>query len=165
MDYHPGRTLQQILAQRELSLDQVHALSRQLLLCLQQAHNGGLLHRDIKPANLLIDETSGELSIVDFGLGLCHEYAVRSAAGTPSYMSPEQLLINPLDQRSDLFSAAVCIYQMLTAKLPFNVSEGETILHAIFEQQLVPPSRYRRLPKALDWVMAKALATAPRRSL
>ena len=160
MDYHPGRTLQQILTQEQLSLDQVRALAGQLLQCLQQAHNCGLLHRDIKPANLLIDATSSELSVVDFGLGICYEYSMRPAVGTPSYMSPEQLLSNPLDQRSDLFSAAVCIYQMLTGKLPFNVNEGETILHAIFEQPLPPPSRYRRLPKLVDVVMAKSLAAA-----
>ncbi len=90
---------------------------------LHYAHQNQVVHRDIKPANIMFDAPSGELKITDFGIArLTDSGRTRTGVvlGTPSFMSPEQLQGRPVTGRSDLFSLAVSLYQLLTGQLPFR---------------------------------------------
>jgi serine/threonine-protein kinase len=90
---------------------------------LHYAHRQGVVHRDIKPANVMFDAPSGELKITDFGIArLTDAGRTRTGIvlGTPSYMSPEQLQGRPITGRSDLYSLAVTLFQLLTGQLPFR---------------------------------------------
>ena len=135
----------------------------QLLDALAYAHELGVIHRDIKPANLLIG-TRGECKIADFGIAQIDTgrlTAVGMMIGTPSYMSPEQYIGRDIDARSDLFSAAVVLYEMVTGRCPF-VGNAAEIMHQVLET--MPPavsSVVSGLPKALDRMLAKALAKRP----
>lgn len=163
MDYHPGQTLRTILKQRKLTLQEVESLAKQMLTCLADAHKVGLIHGDIKPANLMIkqEEQQLKLSIVDFGLAsTAEEETIKEAAGTPNYMAPELLLGDPPSPISDLYSAALCIYQMLTNHLPIRHPNENPLLYVLHNDP-VPPSHHRRIPRQLDKVMAKALHQDP----
>lgn len=159
MDYHPGQTLRTLLKQRSLTLSEARSLADQMLTCLADAHKVGLVHGDIKPANLMIKEDNQllKLSIVDFGLAsTTEETPSKGGSGTLNYMAPEVLLGAPPSQKSDLYSAALCIYQMLTNSLPIQ-NTSENPLASVLNYNPVPPSRHRRIPHLLDQVMAKAL--------
>ncbi len=163
IDFHSGKTLRTLLRERTITLEEVASLSRQMLLCLIEAHKIGLVHGDIKPANLMIKEESDglKLSIVDFGLASSADDPTSSqkASGTPNYMAPEVLLGDVPTPASDLYSAALCIYEMITKTLPFLRSGNEhTPLYTIFHQDPTPLSHYRRVPKMVDKIMQKALA-------
>jgi len=121
----------------------------------------GLVHGDIKPANLMIKEDADEfrLSLVDFGLASSLEEGLaQKPAGTPNYMAPEVLLGEPAKPASDLYSAAVCIYEMITKKLPLRQDAENTLLYTILQNDPTPVSKHRRIPKMLDTVLGKALS-------
>jgi hypothetical protein len=131
---------------------------------LEYAHGTGVVHRDIKPANLM---RSGEHSvkIMDFGLALPSRGQLTQDSvlrGTPSYMSPEQIRGAALDGRSDLFSLAVVLYEMLTGEKPFL---GDSISSIIFRIVNEPPrdasAMSRRVPPALDAFLQRALSKTP----
>lgn len=135
----------------------------QLLDALAYAHELGVIHRDIKPANLLIG-ARGECKIADFGIAQIDTgrlTAVGMMIGTPSYMSPEQYIGRDIDARSDLFSAGVVLYEMVTGRCPF-VGNAAEIMHQVLEK--MPPavsSIVDGLPRALDRMLANALAKRP----
>lgn len=135
----------------------------QLLDALAYAHERGVIHRDIKPANLLMG-TRGECKIADFGIAQIDTgrlTAVGMMIGTPSYMSPEQYIGREVDARSDLFSAGVVLYEMVTGRCPF-VGTAAAIMHQVLET--MPPaasSIVSGLPVALDAMLARALAKRP----
>ena len=114
-----------------LPLDRVLRLLREALSALAHAHGSGLVHRDIKPENMLI-ESDGRLRITDFGLALALRHGkfggATSQSGTPQYASPEQLLGERVDQRSDLYSLAAVAYFALLGHAPFEGQTPEQIL-------------------------------------
>jgi serine/threonine-protein kinase len=135
-----------------------------LLEALAHAHDKGVWHRDIKPANVMID-TAGQLKLTDFGVSRIADTSERSRTGTMvgtlHYMSPEQVLNTGVSHRSDLFAAAVIMYQFLTRIRPFTGSEYE-ISHKIIHENAIPPSQVNELlPPQLDAVLAKAMAKQP----
>jgi eukaryotic-like serine/threonine-protein kinase len=162
MELIDGPSLAQ-LVEREgpLPLDRVLRLLREALSALAHAHGSGLVHRDIKPENMLIDLT-GALQITDFGLALAirRNFAgATSQSGTPQFASPEQLLGERVDQRSDLYSLAAVAYYALLGTPPFPGMTVEQVLAKQTTNQF-PTSRGRRddVSEALEGVLDKALS-------
>ncbi|WP_186139312.1 serine/threonine-protein kinase [Burkholderia gladioli] len=135
----------------------------QLLDALAYAHELGVIHRDIKPANLLI-APRGECKITDFGIAQLDTGRLTQVGmliGTPSYMSPEQVSGAPIDARSDLFSAGVVLYEMLTGRCPFAGSSAAVMRQVLDETPAPPSSLAPELPPELDAMVLQALAKDP----
>ncbi len=135
-----------------------------MLSALSYSHDNGVIHRDIKPANLLIMDNR-QVKVTDFGIAridTSHLTQTGNIIGSPSYMSPEQFTGVNIDQRTDLFSAGVVFYQLLTGERPFEGSDLITAYHAVTSSHPRKPSEVNGgLPQALDAVVAKALAKDP----
>jgi serine/threonine-protein kinase len=162
MELIDGPSLAQ-LVERDgpLPLDKVLRLLREALSALSHAHGSGLVHRDIKPENMLIDPT-GSLQITDFGLALALRGmygGATSQSGTPQFASPEQLLGERVDQRSDLYSLAAVAYYALLGTAPFPGLTVEQVLAKQTTNQF-PTSKNRRtdLSESLEQVLDRALS-------
>jgi serine/threonine-protein kinase len=133
---------------------------RQLLEALEYSHNKGVVHRDIKPANILIT-CEGQVKIADFGIAKLGTSDLTQAGvvlGTPTYMSPEQIRGDAVDQRSDLYSAGVILYQCLTGERPYS-GEITTIMYKVLhETPAAPITLNPTLPPALNEVILRAMA-------
>ena len=162
MELIDGPSLAQLVERNgPLPLEQVLRLLREALSALAHAHGYGLVHRDIKPENMLIDPT-GSVQITDFGLALAlrGKYGgATSQSGTPQFASPEQLLGERVDQRSDLYSLAAVVYYALLGTPPFPGATTEQVLARQTTNQF-PAPRERRddVPEALERVLDRALS-------
>ena len=149
---------------RPLPLDEALSISTDLLRGLAYAHSKGIIHRDIKPANLLLT-SEGQAKIADFGVARpLHSSltATRSLVGTPNYMSPEQVKTAPVSPRSDLFSAGVVMYEMLTGVKPFASTELSGILYNVVNHEPVTASAVNpNVPEAVSRVVGKLLRKSP----
>ena len=165
MEYVEGTGLREYLNRKaSFDLGQIVAIVSQLLLALDFAHERGVVHRDVKPANLIMT-SGGALKVADFGIARIDTSNLTNAGmvmGTPSYMSPEQCQGKEVDRRSDLFSAGVVLYELLTSVKPFSGSI-ESIAFKICYEDARPPSEISKLPvsPALDAIVAAALAKDP----
>jgi eukaryotic-like serine/threonine-protein kinase len=131
---------------------------------LAHAHERGVVHRDVKPANLILT-SGGALKVADFGIARIDTSNLTNAGmvmGTPSYMSPEQCQGKEVDKRSDLFSAGVVLYELLTGEKPFTGSI-EAIAFKICYEEPKPPSELSKLPvsPALDAIVLTAMTKDP----
>ena len=146
MELIDGPSLAQLVeSSGPLPLDQVLRMLREALSALAHAHGSGLVHRDIKPENILIDPT-GSVQITDFGLALAlrGKYGgATSQSGTPQFASPEQLLGERVDQRSDLYSLAAVVYYALLGTAPFPGATTEQVLAQQTTNQLPTASDSR----------------------
>ncbi len=166
MRYIGGGTLHDLIRKGPLAPEQALRYLGDIASALDYAHSHGIVHRDIKPKNVLLD-TSGNAFVADFGLAKITAAGgiTRSGMGmmgTPHYMSPEQGKGLPVDGRSDLYSLAVMLYEMLTGRVPYDADSTVGIVMKHINEP-VPPvtSVVRELPAALDAVMTKALAKDP----
>ncbi len=134
-----------------------------LLEGLEYSHSRGVIHRDIKPGNLLISEM-GMAKISDFGIARLeqsHLTLMGEVLGTPYYMAPEQFDGQTADERSDVYSAAVIVYEVLAGRRPFE-GQGASLMRQILEMPPPLPSGLEpRLSKQIDRVLVKALAKRP----
>ena len=165
MAYLEGQTLKDKIAERPLKLDEALDIAIQVAQGLQAAHQKEVVHRDIKPANLMLT-ADGQVKIMDFGLAqLADRTRLTKTAtmlGTPAYMSPQQALREPTDHRTDIWSLGVVLYEMLTARLPFEGEREQAVLFAITSQDPEPVTALRSgLPIELDHLVNKALAKDP----
>jgi eukaryotic-like serine/threonine-protein kinase len=163
MEYVTGRDLRECFesGERFKTADAVR-LTGQILDALDYSHRQGVIHRDVKPANVFL--TDGSVKVADFGIAHIDSSSLTqdgSVMGTPSYMSPEQILGLPVDGRSDLFSAGVILYQFLTGERPFSGSSTTTMQKVLKEDPLPPTTLNVQLPDAIDAVVRKALAKRP----
>ncbi len=137
-----------------------------MLDALSHLHSHGVVHRDLKPANVVMDAHRGPV-LCDFGIArLEHSLLTQSGEllGTPAYMAPECFLGQTWDARSDLFSAGVIAYELLTGRLPFDGANSGEIMLAIMQEPTPRASRWNpAVPPALDGVLAGALAKSPHR--
>ena len=164
MEYVEGTGLRDFMSRQvKFDLGQIRSIMTQLLDALEFAHQRRVIHRDIKPTNLILT-SGGRLKLADFGIAHLESSDLTTAGtvlGTPSYMSPEQIQGRPIDGRSDLFSAGVVLYELLTGETPF-VGSLTTIAYKICHEDPVPPSRSgRALPPLADEVVGRALAKDP----
>lgn len=142
-------------------------IARETAEGLAAAHNKGLMHRDIKPENIWLESSRDRVKIVDFGLARADGDEANltetgTVVGTPSYLSPEQTRGMQGDERSDLFSLGVVIYQVLTGVRPFHRSSTLAILRAIDSDTPPPPSDLRDdIPPALSALVMKLLEKDP----
>jgi hypothetical protein len=163
--YHAGETLAaRIRRKRGLSAREAIGFARQLLTGLDHLHRKGVIHRDVKPENIVIDETN-RLRLVDLGVSRIERLdraAGQGAApvGTPSYIAPELFAGHEADERSDIYSAGVTLYEMLTCRYPYG--EIEPFSHPRFNRYQ-PAERYNpEIPSWLGEVLRKACAADPR---
>lgn len=162
MELIDGPSLAQLVERNgPLPMPQVLRLLREALSALAHAHGFGLVHRDIKPENMLIDP-SGSVQITDFGLALAlrGKYGgATSQSGTPQFASPEQLLGERVDQRSDLYSLAAVVYYALLGTPPFPGATTEQVLAQQTTNRL-PEARALRedVSEAFERVLARALS-------
>jgi serine/threonine protein kinase len=165
MEYVDGTGLGEYLNRKtRFEFSQTCGIAAQLLRALEFAHDRGVVHRDIKPANLILT-LKGVLKVADFGIARIDTSDLTMAGtvlGTPSYMSPEQCLAKPTDQRSDLFSAGVVLYELLTGQKPFT-GTADTIMYQICHVDPLPPSQRAQgtVPQCIDALLARSLAKAP----
>lgn len=135
----------------------------QILDALDYSHARGVVHRDIKPANIMITD-DGRIKIADFGIAKIDSSLltqVGTVMGTPTYMPPEQFMGNEVDQRADLYSTGVILYQFLTGQRPFT-GGVISVMHQVVNQEATPPSRINaEVSKQLDEVVKKAMAKRP----
>ncbi|MEO7105170.1 MAG: protein kinase [Rhodoferax sp.] len=168
MEFIEGQDLKHHLANgARFSVRSSIVMVHDLLMALDHAHRQNVVHRDIKPANLLI-ELSGRVKLTDFGVARIQEpdethlTQVGGAVGTPKYMSPEQAKGLRGDSRSDVFSAGVVLYELLTGVLPFDGENQFAVIHKIVGHDPAPPSSLNPdVPVAMDEVMARAMAKNP----
>ena len=175
MQYVEGETLDAKLRSSPLDVADVLAIAVQVVDALHEAHTHGVLHRDIKPANIMIT-TRGDAKVMDFGLAK-HAVTEPAAAmaetasmlsrqgdvfGTAPYMSPEQARGEPLDQRSDLFSVGVLLYEMTAGQRPFQGANSAAIAAAILTSEPAPIARFApKTPAELERIVAKLLKKQP----
>jgi len=170
LEYAAGATLRQHLsaAPGGLRLDQVTAWAWQMADGLAYLHDRGILHRDLKPENVYVT-AEGTIKIGDFGAATRevrhrrHFWELPTPPeGTPEYLSPEQILGQPGDPRSDLYSWGVVVYELLTGTVPLTGPDPEAAMTAALSGHPEPPSRRRRdLPPGLDAVVLTALRRWP----
>ena len=165
MEYLEGRSLKElILARGPAPISVAIDYARQILAALRVAHRQGLVHRDIKPHNVVVD-ADGRLKVTDFGIarsGASQMTEVGSIIGTAQYLSPEQARGSPVDQRSDVYSVGIVLYEMLTGTVPFTGDTPLEIAMKHLSEVPVPPSELRDdVPDDLDLVVLRALAKDP----
>jgi eukaryotic-like serine/threonine-protein kinase len=165
MAFIEGESLAEKIKQRPLPLDEALGIASQVGEALQVAHERGIVHRDIKPGNIMITP-DGRVKVMDFGLahlaGQTRITKTGTVMGTPAYMSPEQAEGQELDRRSDIWSLAIVLYEMVTGQLPFKGDTDYAVLRAILDDQPEPMTAIRvGTPPELDRIVAKALEKKP----
>ncbi len=162
MEFLDGQNLREVLRARgHIPMQDAIDYTLQLCSALSYAHQNGVVHRDLKPENVQV-LPGNQVKLTDFGIArLTGESNITQDGqvfGTPSYMSPEQVMGRPIDQRSDIFSLGVVLYEMLTARKPFVGDSIITITYNILNTQ---PSTPNGVPEYLRNVLDKALAKDP----
>ncbi|WP_108836024.1 serine/threonine-protein kinase [Tateyamaria sp. Alg231-49] len=142
-----------------LSLDDIHSILKQMLAGLTAIHAAGIVHRDMKPANVMLAEDD-TVKLTDFGIAQLTSMEATNAGmiGTPSYMSPEQMMGHPVDARADIYATGVMLYELLTGRKPYPGGGMEAMFNAVQNETPVPPSTLvPELPPTLDKVVMKAM--------
>jgi serine/threonine protein kinase/tetratricopeptide (TPR) repeat protein len=143
MEFIEGQDLKHIVDQQgKLKIEESVRVMEQVCLALEAAHAEGVVHRDLKPQNIMVEAKSGRISVMDFGIARSTELGggmtqTGVMLGTPDYMSPEQVMGEHVDARSDLFTLGVIFYQLLTSTMPYK---ADTVQASMFK-------RTRELPK------------------
>ncbi|HEY6147910.1 MAG TPA: AAA family ATPase, partial [Thermoanaerobaculia bacterium] len=161
MEYVPGVTLRELLADGPLQWVEVLDTALEVLAALREAHGKGIVHRDIKSQNVR-RTPDGRIKVLDFGLAkiLGGSTITRegSIVGTVAYMSPQQVVGEELDGRSDLYSLGIVMYELLTARLPFTGDQEVAVAHALLHED---PITIRELspevPAELEHIVFKAM--------
>ena len=167
MEYVEGITLKEYIGQQgQLSWKETVYFLAQILRALQHAHDKGIVHRDVKPQNILLLE-NGTIKVTDFGIArMAHSEtstAAGSAVGSVHYISPEQAKGEPTDNKADIYSVGVVLYEMLTGKVPFD---GDTAVSVALMQLQKEPQRPReidpKIPVGLEQITMRAMQKRPR---
>ena len=168
MELLEGHSLQQILKHpQRLAFNTSANLIAQVADALDTAQRYKIVHRDVKPANIMVDST-GRAKLTDFGVAYIPSSTMTqtgTALGSPRYMSPEQVLGNPVDSRSDIFSLGVVLYELLTKRTPFETAQDSTVFALMNRIAAAPHARLRSvdasIPEAFEHIIDRALAKTP----
>jgi serine/threonine-protein kinase len=166
LEFVRGVSLDNVIQQRgAIPVDQAVPIFCQVLDGIQEAHNYGIIHRDIKPANMMLTE-KGTLKVLDFGiariLGTARMTRQGNIIGTIEYMSPEQVRGFETDARSDIYSLGMLLYEMLTARCPFDIQNEFELMKAQIEQYPVPPRQLNpAIPETVEQAIWKSIAKDP----
>ncbi len=167
MEYVEGIDLYDLLDRcGRLPIDVAAIVAMQVARALDYAHYRSIIHRDIKPANIMLSR-SGGVKLMDFGIARDPAFGdlteTGTGLGTPSYMSPEQILGDKLDFRSDLFSLGIVLYQMVTGRKPFIEDEQKSVMHKIRLEKYTPGRKLNpEIPRELERIMARCMMKVPR---
>ncbi|HEV3481484.1 MAG TPA: protein kinase [Candidatus Acidoferrales bacterium] len=166
MEYVDGVTLASRLLQGPIAAADAANYSDQVISALGYAHKLNVIHRDVKPANMMLT-SQGVVKLMDFGIARPNDEAGMTSTGATlgsmNYMSPEQVRCEPVDQRSDLYSMGVSLYEMVTGKLPFRGHSNYSVMSAHLQEMPKPPIAVRPdLPKGLSDIILMAMAKDPR---
>ena len=163
MEFLQGRELRDIMNDvGKLPVDQTLDIVAQAALGLAYAHEHDIVHRDVKPSNIMVIR-DGLVKITDFGIARMASSSVRTQTGmvlgSPKYMSPEQVMGKAIDQRSDIFSLGVMLYEMLTGQPPFKGENVNAIMYQTLNAIPAPPSKLNpAVPEMVNFIVAKAIA-------
>jgi len=165
MALYQGETVKDKIRKGPLSLDEAIDIAAQLVQGLSKAHHQAIVHRDIKPANIMVTN-DGVVKILDFGLakftGQSDNTKIAQVVGTVSYMSPEQARGENVDHRTDLWSAGVVFYEMLTGQLPFKGNNERAFIYSLLNDHPVPPTEIREdIPEEAEDIIFKCLEKSP----
>jgi serine/threonine-protein kinase len=169
MELIEGPTLSDLVqGKKPLPIKTVVEIGIQLVKALDYAHKKGIVHRDVKPGNIMMIHDTTTIKVADFGIcridnsDATQATQVGNVLGTPNYMSPEQVLGEKVDSRSDLFSAGVVLYQLLTGHLPFD---GETLISVAYKITKTEPPSLDKLrpdvPLSLRRIVERSLKKQP----
>lgn len=178
MEMLEGKNLNQAVRKDgPIPLERAVPILIQVCGALQEAHELGIVHRDLKPENIFLSKQGGIADfpkVLDFGLAKVTERQMQPGSiiltqegmvfGTPEFMSPEQAQGKTLDARSDIYSLAVILYEVLTGKLPFSAKSPMEYIQKHVTEPIIPLSERvpeRRFPRELDEVLARALSKKP----
>jgi len=163
MEYVSGRTLRELIRSKELDIDQAVELCLGVLSALEYSHKAGIVHRDIKPGNVMVGEDNS-VKVMDFGIAraIADSAATmtqtQAVVGTAQYLSPEQARGETVDARSDLYSAACLLFEMLTSRPPFTGDSPVSLAYQHVRETPAAPSSFNpEVSEALDSVLAKGL--------
>ncbi|MGF1645669.1 MAG: Stk1 family PASTA domain-containing Ser/Thr kinase [Kineosporiaceae bacterium] len=164
MEYLQGRTLKEVLAEHErLNVEDSLRVTAGVLDALQYSHRNGIVHRDIKPANVMVTD-AGEIKVMDFGIARAITdtgatmTGTNAVLGTAQYLSPEQAKGETVDNRSDLYSTACLLFELLTGRPPFVGDSPVSLAYQHVGEQPQPPSALvPDLPPDLDRVVMRGL--------
>lgn len=167
MEDFNGRSLQQILSERTFTVEEVLQIGIRLAETLSILHKQNIIHKDIKPHNIIVNLSTGEVKITDFGIATRINHELKTNAppsmleGTLAYISPEQTgrMNRSIDHRSDLYSLGVTLYEMITGVLPFQSNDPLELVHSHIARRPVPPSDvYPSIPTVVSDIIMKLLA-------
>jgi serine/threonine-protein kinase len=174
MEHIPGRSLRDLAAEGPIPAARAIDLAEQVLAALRATHDAGIIHADVKSDNFLVESVGGtdRVTMIDFGLArlagspfcLDDEYGEPMVLGTPEYMAPEVVRGKPPTPASDLYGAAVVLYELLTGTVPFTGTTAGQIMLQHIQGFVVAPSRRRPdrdIPAVLDRIVLRALAKQP----
>lgn len=167
MEFIQGETLADLVKHRgAFPKSEIVPIFRQILLALDYAHNHGVIHRDIKPSNIMVTE-QGMVKVMDFGIAKMVEAPVQLTrtgrkVGSLLFMSPEQIREQPVDQRSDVYSLGVTLYQVCTGRVPFDATSEYDAMRSHLESTPEPPSSLNpEISKDLEYVILRAMSKRP----
>ncbi len=166
MAYYPGETLREKIEAGPLKYDQVFEITIEIVRGLEKAHEKGVIHRDIKPANIIVTD-DGFIKIVDFGLAILSGQTHLTSdgvmfVGTVNYMSPEQAGDEMIDQRTDIWSLGLVMYEMITGQYPFKGSNPQSVIYSILHDSPEPIKEHiEDIPENFRKIIEKCLEKNP----
>jgi eukaryotic-like serine/threonine-protein kinase len=163
MEYFPSHTLGNEINEKPLPLEKAVRYAMDVATGMAVAHQSGIIHRDLKPANVLIDE-SGLLKVVDFGVAAAQQQGDTQLTktgyviGSPKYMAPEQILGKKVDERADIYSLGVILYEMLTGEPPYHRGDHMAVMYQHVQGKARPPIEVNSsVPPGLSEIVVKAM--------
>lgn len=166
MEYVKGKTLKELIKQfGKLNYETAITIAIQIAKALECAHKNNIIHRDVKPQNILVTE-EGLIKVTDFGIAKSTSSATltntTTIMGSAHYFSPEQAKGTLVDNRTDLYSLGVVLYEMVTGKVPFEADSPVTIALKHIQEEVVPPKQINsKIPESLNKLIIKAMEKDP----